>query len=175
MDKVRLDAEHSVQRVIATPNNYDVYQVIEAADAPMAVPGLRTNRVNVLERTCTCHGRAINGYACMYEYAVYLHARDDDELLHHLGMTDFPAWAAQPSMHAETFIEAVNNASVFISPRSEITLDETRRPPGRLQSATQRARERPRRRISSLGPGGARTITTRSQRRERTPPTTRDM
>ena len=175
VDKVRLDAEHSVQRVIATPNNYDVYQVIEAADARMSTPGLRTNRVNALERTCTCHGRAINGYACMYEYAVYLHARDDDELLHHLGVTDFPAWAAQPSMHAETFIEAVNNASVFISPRSEITLDETRRPPGRLQSATQRARERPRRRISSLGPGGARTITTRSQRRERTPPTTRDM
>ena len=164
IDKVRLDAEHNIQRVIATPANYDVYQVIEAADARMSTPGLRTNHVNALERTCTCHGRAIHGYACMHEYAVYLHVRDDDEILRHLGMTDFPAWAAQPSMHAETFIEAVKNAFVSIPPPTEVTLDETRRPPGQLQSATQRARARPRRRISSLGPGGARTITTRSQR-----------
>jgi len=72
--------------------------------------------------------------------------------------------AAQPSMHAETFIEAVNNVFVHLPPATEVTLDETRQPPGQLQSATQRARARPRRRISSLGPGGARTITTRSQR-----------
>jgi len=86
----------------------------------------------------------------MHEYAVYLHARDDGELLHYLGMTDFPAWATQPSIHAETFIEAVNKASVYAPTATELALDETRRPPGRLQSATQRARERPRRRISSL-------------------------
>ena len=164
IDKARLDAVHSVQRVIATPDNYDVYQVIEAADARTSTAGLRTNHVNALERTCTCHGRAIHGYACMHEYAVYLHVRGNDELSHHLGMTDFLAWAAQPCMHAETFIEAVNNAFVYLPPATEGTLDETRRPPGPGQSATRRARERPRRRISSLGPGGARTITTRSQR-----------
>ena len=100
----------------------------------------------------------------MHEYAVYLHVRDDDELLRHLGTTDFPAWAAQPSVHAETLIEAVKNAFVRIPTPTKVTLDETRRPPGQLQSAIQRARARPRRRISSLGPGGARTITTRSQR-----------
>ena len=160
IDKVRLDAAHNVQRVIATPNNYDFYQVVK--DARVSTPGLRTNHVNALERTCTCRGRAINGYACMHEYAVYLHARDNDNL-RHLGMTDFPAWAAQPSMHAETFIEAVNNAFVYLPPATEVTLDETRRPPGHLQSATQRARARPRRRNSSLG-RGARTINTRSQR-----------
>ena len=60
----------------------------------------------------------------MHEYAVYLHVRDDDELLRHLCLTDFPTWDAQPSVYAETFIEAVDNAFVYLMPATEVTLNE---------------------------------------------------
>ena len=151
IEKVRLDAERNVQLVLPMPRD-GAYQVILALDAPMAVPGLRTNRVNALERTCTCGGRATNGLACMHEYAVYLRARDDDALLRRLGMTDFRAWAAQPSVHAEMCKEPINDAFAHLPPPSHVTLDDTRRRLVHLRSATRRARARPlrpRRRVAA--------------------------
>ena len=143
--------------------------MIEAHDARSTIPGLRSHEVNAFDRTCTCFGRANNGYCCMHEYAVYDATEGDSAPRHRLRMD---AWTiasiAQPCLSARTFIDSVNNVRVAVNnvrvalpPASEVTMDQTRRPPGPDQSATERTHVRQRWRISSLGPGGPRLITSR--------------
>jgi len=178
LNTVRATANHRLTEVIPVPNEdgtpAPVWQVLEAHDASASVAGTRAHHVNALERTCTCKGRAVNGYACEHEYAVYNLAAQNDEL-RVLAMDDFASWAAQPCMHSQTFIDAVRSARVLLPAATNVQVDETRRPPGRLQGATQRSHERVRRRISSLGPGGARTITARSQTHSSARPSANDV
>ena len=115
-------------------------------------------------RACTCFGRAKNGYCCMHEYAVYDATERDSALRHRLRMDDCVECAAQPCFSARTLINSVNSVRVALPPASEVTIDQTRRLPGPDQSATERTHVRQRWRISSLGPGGPRLITSRRRR-----------
>ena len=84
IQQARKDAHCSVQRVVPTPGDPSVWQVIEAHDARSTTPGLRSHEVNAFDRTCTCFGRAKNGYCCMHEYAVYDATEGDSALRHRL-------------------------------------------------------------------------------------------
>ena len=161
IQQAQKDADCRLHWVVPTPGDESVWQVIEAHDARSATPGLRSHEVNAFDRTCTCFGRAKNGYCCMLEYAVYDATERDSALRHRLRMDDCVEWTAQPCFSARTFIDSVNDVRVALPPASEVTMDRTRRPPGPAQSATERTHVRQRRRISSLGPGGPRLITSR--------------
>jgi len=165
IEQAREDAHRRVHRVVPTPGDPSVWQVVEAHDARSTTPGLRSHEVNAFDRTCTCFGRAKNGYCCMHEYAVYNATEGDIALRQRLRMDDCIEWAAQPCFSARTLIDSVNNVRVSLPPASQVEMDETRRPPGPNQSATERTHVRQRRRISSLGPGGPRLITSRHRRR----------
>ena len=94
IEQARKDAHCSVQRVVPTPGDPSVWQVIEAHDARSTTPGLRSHEVNAFARTCTCFVRAKNGYCCMHEYAVYDTTEEDSALRHRLRMD---AWTIASS------------------------------------------------------------------------------
>ena len=150
VQQARKDAHYSVQRVVPTPGDPSVWQVIEAHDA-RSTPGLRSHEVNAFDRTCTCFGRAKNGYCCMLEYAVYDATERDSALRHRLRMDDCVEWTAQPCFSARTFINSVNNVRVALPPASEATMDQTRRPPGPDQNAAERTHIRQRREQGKCG------------------------
>jgi len=159
IERARNDARCRVDRVVPARDDPSVRQVIESYDAHSTTPGLRSHEVNAFERTCSCFGRAKNGYCCMHEYAVYDATLGNSALRLQLRMDDFVEWAAQPCFSARAFIDSVNNVRVAFPQATQVEMDETRRPPGPNQSATERTHIRQRRRISSLGPGGPRLIT----------------
>ena len=94
IQQAQKDAHCRVHWVVPTPGDESVWQVIEAHDARSTIPGLRSHEVNAFDRTCTCFGRAKNGYCCMHEYAVYDATEGDSALRHRLRMD---AWTIASS------------------------------------------------------------------------------
>ena len=135
IEQVQKNAHARAHRAVPTPADPSVWQVIEVYNAQSTTPGLRSHLVNAFERTCTCCGRAKNGYCCVHEYAVYIATERDGALRRQLRMDDYVEWAAQPCFSVRTFIDSVKNVQVALPPASEVTVDPTRRPPGPNQSA----------------------------------------
>ena len=105
IEQGRKDAHCRVHRVVPTPGDPSVWQVIEAHDARSTTPGLRSHEVNAFDRTCTCFGRAKNGYCCMRECALYDATEVDSALRHRLRVDDCVEWAAQTCLSARMFID----------------------------------------------------------------------